>query len=69
MADRKFSIFATTEEEYQKGKADRAYIPKEEKVGEIMAPNEGIAQVRLEKMIPQTYPKHSRAVDDIPVGQ
>lgn len=67
MADRKFSVFAMTEEEYQKGKNERAYIPKEEKVGEIEAPNEGIAQVRVEKLIPQTYPKHSRAVDDIPV--
>ena len=69
MADRKFSVFATTEEEYQRGKAERTYIPKEEKVGEILAPNEGIAQVRVEKLIPGTYPKHSRAVDDIPVGK
>lgn len=64
MADRKFSVFAMSEEEYQKGKANRAYMPVEEKVGDIMAPNEGIANVRVQNQIPAVFPKHSRAVDD-----
>jgi hypothetical protein len=62
----KFHVMKTDREEMTKWLQDRSYVPKEEKVADLEAPNESVAIARVNRGIVEgIYPHGSRAVEVI----